>query len=502
METCFNYSDFLDTLVLRSIRAKTSRFSLSTFYFPFRLKFITMKKVVFLCLIGSCSLFASAQVQVRPLPSSGFEARIRKFINDQRVVDTHEHIHTGENLKKRSALDFMVLLNGYSDLRGAGMTDMSPLLKDSLSPKEKWKVMKPYWDASSNTAYHRIALVTADKLFGVKDINESTVTDLSAKVAKAYQSDTWINDVIEKCKIDFVIQDNLQTTHAVKRFENNKYRYAKRFDNFIAINSKQKIDFIAKEHNRTITSLDALVATLGEDFKKAKEEEIVCIKIGLAYIRTLSFDEVSREKAEEVFNTIMNQDSRMLTFADVKPLQDYMMFRTMDLAKQYKVVVQIHTGFQQYGNLVSNANPLNLFTIFKAFPSVKFVLFHGGYPFGGEIAAIAKAFPNVHLDLTWIYVLSPSFSERFLHEWLETVPVSKITGFGGDFGNVENIVGHMAFAKEIIANVLVDKVRDGYFSEAEALTYAKMILYDNAINIYGLKKEDRLYPEQIYYKIP
>src|SRR5262245_34640138 len=138
MKSRFDYYDFLDTLVLRSVRAKTSRFSLSTFYFPFSLKFITMKKVVFLCLIGACSFFASAQVQVRPLPSSGFEGRIRKYVNDLRVVDTHEHIHTGENLKKRSALDFMVLLNGYSDLRGAGLNNYTPLLKDSLSPREKW----------------------------------------------------------------------------------------------------------------------------------------------------------------------------------------------------------------------------------------------------------------------------------------------------------------------------------------------------------------------------
>lgn len=461
-----------------------------------------MKKVLLLFVIGSFPCFSNAQVQVRPLPSPGYESRIRQFVDNMRVVDTHEHIMQAVNLKKRTSLDFMLLLQGYSDLRGAGMSNTSLLTKDSLSPKEKWKILKPYWEASSNTAYHRIALLTADKLFNVKDINESTVTELSEKIAKAYQTDDWINSVIEKCKIDYVIQDNLITEHAAKRFENNKYRYLKRFDNFVNINSKQKIDFIAKERNIKIQSLDALVAALTSDFKKAKEEEIVCIKVGLAYARILSFEETSKEKAEEVFNTIMNMDERMLTFADVKPLQDYMMFRVMDQAKLHNVVVQIHTGFQQYGNLVSNANPLNLFSLFKTYPTVKFVLFHGGYPYGGELSAVAKAFPNVHLDLTWVYVLSPSFSERFLHEWLETIPASKITGFGGDYGNVENVMGHLLFAKQIIGNVLVDKVKDGYFSETEAKSIARMLLYDNAINIYKLSKSDRLFTEQIYYKVP
>lgn len=461
-----------------------------------------MKQILLLLFIGYMPMLVSAQVQVRPLPTSGYEKRIRDYIDNLRVVDTHEHIMKAENLRKRTSLDFMLLLNGYSDLRGAGLMNNSMLTKDSLSPKEKWKILQPYWEASFNTAYHRIALLTADKLFNVKDINESTVTELSRKIAQAYENDNWINDVIEKCKIDYVIQDNLITEHDPNRFENNKYRYTKRFDNFININSREQIEFIASEHKTSIKSLDALVATLAADFKKAKEEEIACIKIGLAYARILSFDNVSREKAEEVFNTIMNMDQRMLTFADVKPLQDYMMYRVLDQARQHQVVVQIHTGFQQYGNLVSNANPLHLFSIFKAYPTVKFVLFHGGYPFGGDLSAIAKAFPNVHLDLTWIYVISPSFSERYLHEWLETIPASKITGFGGDYGNVENVMGHLLFAKQVIANVLVDKVKDGYFSEAEAKKVARMILHDNAINIYKLSSSEKVFPEQVYYKVP
>src|SRR5688500_8438443 len=257
-----------------------------------------MKKVLLLFIIGSIPTIINAQVQVRPLPSPGYENRIRQFVNDMRVVDTHEHIMQAVDLRKRTSLDFMLLLQGYSDLRGAGMMNTNLLTKDSLSPKEKWKILKPYWEASFNTAYHRIALLTADKLFNVKDINESTVAELSEKVAKAYQSEDWTNTVIEKCKIDYVIQDNLITEHASKRLENNKYRYLKRFDNFVNINSKQKIDFIAKERNIRIQSLDVLVAALASDFKKAKEEKIVCIKVGLAYARILSFEDTSKEKAE------------------------------------------------------------------------------------------------------------------------------------------------------------------------------------------------------------
>jgi hypothetical protein len=58
--------------------------------------------------------------------------------------------------------------------------------------------------------------------------------------------------------------------------------------------------------------------------------------------------------------------------------------------------------------------------------------------------------------------------------------------FGGDFRNVENIYGHLLFAKQVVTKVLTEKVRDGYFSENEALKIAQLIFHDNAIRILKL----------------
>jgi hypothetical protein len=55
--------------------------------------------------------------------------------------------------------------------------------------------------------------------------------------------------------------------------------------------------------------------------------------------------------------------------------------------------------------------------------------------------------------------------------------------FGGDYHNIENVYGHLLFAKEIVANVLIEKVKDGYFSEEEAMKFARMMLHDNAVNL-------------------
>ena len=90
--------------------------------------------------------------------------------------------------------------------------------------------------------------------------------------------------------------------------------------------------------------------------------------------------------------------------------------------------------------------------------------------------------------MCWLYIISPSYSERYLHEWLETVPANKIMGFGGDYHNADNVYGHLLFAKEVIGNVLIDKVKSRYLTENEATKIASMLLYDNAVELFKLKK--------------
>ena len=432
------------------------------------------------------------QVQVKPFPKPGYEQRIGNFILNMKVVDTHEHLEDQADWIKPGKLDFMLLLQhyAYDDIRSAGMPKQTfnKLLTDSLSVMEKWHILKPYWDATSNTAYCRAALLTADELFGIKDINDKTVEDLSARIKKAYQTD-WYNQVlVQKCGIDHVLVDEDNSMLGYPRM----FKHVKRFGEFIFAVSAQKIETIAKEQNTPIRTLDDFVVALGLAFHKAMDHNNVAVKIGVAYERDLFFDDVTKEKADEVFHKIMALPAgSVLKYngSEIKPLQDYMVHRILDLARATSTPVQFHTGLQAGdGNYIENSNPAHLTNLFLKYRDVKFILFHGGYPFGGELASLAKGFKNVYIDMCWLYIISPSYSERYLHEWLETVPASKIMAFGGDFRNVENIYGHLLFAKQVVTKVLTQKVRDGYFSEEEAIKIARMILHDNAIRILNLDK--------------
>jgi uncharacterized protein len=460
-----------------------------------------MKSYLLFANLAFFSLLANAQVQIRPLASAGYEKRILDFVDNMTVVDTHEHLVSPLTLKQRTSFDFMLLLQGYSasDIRSAGMPGQSfaMLLKDSLTIKEKWQILAPYWEASKNTAYNRVAVLAANQLFGVNDIDESTVVSLSEKINKAYQTD-WFNQVIkERCKFDYLILD-VDGKETDSSFGNERFRYLARFDNFIFINSKKVINSLAKQQNISIETLDDLVKALENAFASRKNG-IVGIKTALAYNRILYYENVEKERAQRVFDLLMNApEGSDLSFTDVKPLQDYMMHRVLDIAKSNNMPVQIHTGFTQSGINIGNTNSTHLVNLFMEYPDVDFVLLHGSYPFAGDLTPIAKSFRNVYIDMAWLYVISPSYSERYLHEWLETVPASKIMAFGGDYFNIENVYGHLMFAKQVVSRVLIDKVKDGYLSEYEANNIARMILHDNAVKLYKLSWSGRKFPEQLY----
>lgn len=203
-------------------------------------------------------------------------------------------------------------------------------------------------------------------------------------------------------------------------------------------------------------------------------KQIVGIKIGLAYARTLDFEKTTYAEAEAVFNriyrtetfatiellpypgrTIATRVPQGIGFDEAKPLQDYVVHRIIQLAAKHGLSVQIHTGLQEGNeNIIGNSNPTLLTNLFREYREVKFDVFHAGYPYFRELATLAKNFPNVYPDLCWVHIISPSTARTILSEWLDTVPSNKILAFGGDYRFAEGVYGHMVMARRNVAATL------------------------------------------------
>ena len=419
-----------------------------------------------------------------------------------RLVDTHEHL-MAEADRRAQKLDFFYLFPHYasSDLISAGMP--IPVLEGIRDPnrplEERWREFAPYWPQVRTTGYGKSLIKACQGLFGVDDINESTYREISEALAVSNRPGWYRHVLKEKARIDVSVIDSLSVDgRPITDVDREFFAPVVRFDKFVTPTSRAELRLLEGWSGQSIHTLDDLIKALNQGFEKAVEGGAVGVKSGLAYLRSLTYDKVTRHEAEVCFNRIFSHldplresirpsPSFAVSWEEAKPLQDYMMHQIIRRAIDYRLPIQVHTGLQEgNSNVITNSDPTRLINLLIEYPEARFDLFHAGYPYTSEMASIGKNFANAYVDLCWVHIISPFVARRVLHEWIETVPANKIFAFGGDYIVVEGAYGHAEMAREGVARVLSEKVEEGYFTETEAIRVARQILHDNPTELFRL----------------
>ena len=168
-------------------------------------------------------------------------------------------------------------------------------------------------------------------------------------------------------------------------------------------------------------------------------------------------------------------------------MQDYLVHVAIQEAERRGLPIQIHTGLHEGNeNILTNSDPMHLVNLFMEYHDAKFDIFHGSWPYCGTLGALAKNYPNVYVDMSWLHIISPSRARTALSDWLDEVPASKILGFGGDYLMVEGSYGHSVIARDNIARVLAEKVDTGVYTVEEAKKYASWMLKENPKRLFSL----------------
>ncbi len=417
-------------------------------------------------------------------------ARIEDGVNKIMIVDTHEHLGPEKMRTEREMSLFTHLHYALSDMWADGlgrqMAD-SVFNASGASLADKWNTIAPYWNNTRNTAYNKVLTEAFSDLYGIDDVTEDTYEELSNRIKEANKPGWYRTVLREKAGIELSITDtglrgasmNPELFRAVLRLD----QFLLMWDSFESVEAQWgvSVNTLADWEYALEVAMDSLVA-LG----------FVGVKSGIAYNRTLAFEEFPREQVERIFYRLRSDSelTNRLSWQEKKPLQDWMFDRIAKGCAKRDLAFQIHTGFfyDTYRD-VTQANPTHLTPLIMRNPDTRFVLMHCGYPYGRNLLAMAKNLPNVVTDMCWIYIISPSFAYDYLNEAIETLPADKVLGFGGDYVIPEGSYGHAKLCRRIVSKVLADKVLDGYWSEEEALAYARKILRENPIKVFRLDIE-------------
>ena len=163
-------------------------------------------------------------------------------------------------------------------------------------------------------------------------------------------------------------------------------------------------------------------------------------------------------------------------------------------AARLNLVVHIHTagGCGHFFSL-TNANPL-LLDSFLNNPErkAKVVLIHGGYPSALEMQFLLEK-PNVYADFSGqTFLLSPVALSRVIKSWLEYEPEKVLFGTDASPAVPEVNWEESAWltnktAREALAGALTEMIAEGEITRRRASELARMVMRDNAVNLYALK---------------
>ncbi len=425
--------------------------------------------------------------------------RLYGSIQSMPVIDCHEHL-TGPDARPPYKEPIASLIHGYvfSDLQSAAYgipdRDLNRLADHEVPTDEKWPLFQRVWRATEHTAYARVTKLVLKEVYGVSELTREALDRVAEKLAD--QDEAAYFRAIDEAGIEAMLVDVLgRLPKGLGSYLDGDKTFPDKWRLMISLPSAhptwlnvETIDQVGSLADQHITSLDEYLEAVYKVFQRCVARGAVGIKDQSAYSRIVSYDLVPRADAERLFNVVLADPRNSLGWPDSKPLNDYLFHEYMRFARELNLPVQLHTGHMAgIRNRVDKTNAAYLASVLELHREVRFDLFHGNWPYLGDLLFLGKNYPNVALDLCWLHIIDPDYAAELLERSVLTLPHAKVHGFGGDYGDVpEYVAGHLRIARENIAGTLAHLVERGWLEEDQAVSLAADWLFNNPNRFFAL----------------
>jgi hypothetical protein len=445
-------------------------------------------------------IFAGFSINCNKTKSTTYE-QLRKYLDTIKVINTHEHQRWFPRYEGHDVSFYTLLNHSYlqADLVSAGAPRFDVELINKGDLDALWESYGSSLDFSRNTSYYSHFLKGFDFLYGYHEpgFTKEGIQSLSQKIADNYKKrDNWYKEAFNKAGFEIMFVDRYWVPFSTD-LDTRYFALVFNINNLVTATTERTVKYredtplsenlfkFADQEGHPIKNLDDYLDFADHLFQLFMDNKVVCLKNSMAYGRTLSYEEVPYEQA----NSLFSRDSSSLSPEEKKELEDFMFHWICEKSIEYDLPLQIHTGYLAgNGNNLENGRPTKLNNLFLKYREAKFSLFHGGYPWVSEFAALGKMFPNVYLDLVWLPQISREAAVRGLDEMLDCVPYNKFF-WGGDCQFIEESTGSLEFGKDVVAEVLAMRIERGLLTEEVAQDIARKIFRDNAIRFFKLQEK-------------
>ena len=390
---------------------------------------------------------------------------LRAYIKTLKITNTHCH-HLDEGLYESIGLSD-ILKNSYvawcADIPDLGDRDAAEafILRARCNSFYRWL-------ASSMETLYSLPF-TAENL-----------SEIDARVRKAYADKSYhINVLKNSCRFEKIVNER-QPDPGSDLGHPDLFTPSFRCDSLFSGYEKDLPDndgFLCKMlfDGGYPETLNEFLAAVDGAIRRKKAAGCVGLKVAMAYIRPINFDDADFKKAEKAFGNPDAAPDEIVAFGNV------VMQTVCVSAANNNLPLQIHTGMAA----LDKTRPLELLGLIKRHPDTKFHLLHGGFPWFSDTYTLLASFKNVWSDTCWIPYLSTTQAAEYIVTALEVSGADRLT-WGCDAWMPEDSYGALLAMEHALSKALSQMVNDGAFDIDYAKYLVKCILHENGKALFNI----------------
>lgn len=411
------------------------------------------------------------------------------------VIDAHEHLFP-ESYRIAQPPDAAFLFQPQYTAFGLISSGMPRADLDSVGYldrplDERWALLKPHLPNIRDLALTKALMIGLQELYGVEEVTDDNYVDLTERMRSFNRPGIYRDIFGTRCRVvaAFVQQYN-SLDPPWEMPPTGSFRLPQMWENHF--NPLLRIDALRRVEQyagRSLGTLDDFTDALVPALLHVREQGVLGVKL----FKQAIGEEPNRDDVAPAFDRLLaagtDRVASPLLTGEQAALRDYICHAMLRAAGVAGLRVLFHSGTRAAGVDFRQTDPNLHIPLFLEYPEVTFEIYHCGMPWVRDAGMIAMSYPNVYLNMCWTQSISPRMSRSALREWLEYVPHNKIIAYGGDSAYwIEHSVGDLVLTRVNLALVLAEKVEAGEVTEERGLELARMMLFDNPADLYGLPR--------------
>jgi hypothetical protein len=425
------------------------------------------------------------------------ETKIGEALRTVKVIDPHVHLNAAKPAAANLA-DIVLYHHVWIELVSSGMGEREvtqaglpqELVDPQIEPLERMKRLLPHLPKIRNTTVGTLLGWLLQDLYGSKGtLNESNLEELAAAVEKTGSDPAWPERFFsEICRIEQAI-----TVEPWK---------GERFHRILAADERFRMLNIAEGKASPREKLEQMGAILGREIKTSTDYRDFISKLVTDPARSSSvfigawmpayFTDELADGANVTRIIKKAREGKPLSRVELGSVSYYGMVHDLEELRKTPIrTIQLIVGSEVLLPHRAITEWDGSFTAATArlackFEDFRFNLSTASDQYTQDIAIMAKHIPNVSVVGYWWHTLYPRFIRKSLETRLDIVPASKIIAFFSDAYHCEWCWPKLRMVKQIMGEILVERVAKGWYDLDTALAIIPTVFHDAPKAIYGL----------------